>query len=135
MTWMATRNRWATSPEWIGVIALLLVAPLLSGFAGHSWWVVPGGVVRRRHRVWRKGVTLRRFGPGDSPLLVDLQRGFGAVLEGKRTCTFALAPGMGMAVVIGWLSTARVSDDALLSFFGPEATWEEPAGSSAAGSP
>lgn len=124
MTWMATRNRWATGSELIVVVFLLLVGPLLSGLAGHSWWVVPGGVVRRRHRVWRTGVTLRRFGPDDSPLLVDLQRGFGAVLEGKRLCIFALAPGMGMAVVLGWLSTARVTDDALLSFFGPDAKWE-----------
>jgi hypothetical protein len=100
-----------TSPWW------------LSLFAERRWWVVPGGLVCRSFRFWRRGLELEVFTPEDTPLLVDARSGRGYVVKEGRVRWFPCQQWVAWLVVAAWISQARrPTPDELRSFIGVQRT-------------
>jgi hypothetical protein len=111
---VSLRNHWLTN-----IFALAVTLPsALALLADDNWWLVPGGLVTRAVRVWRRAPRVQRYTRGQTPLLLDCRGGDAFLLgQGKvRRCHVA---GMWWVVLAGWISTARrPSDDEIESFLG-----------------
>lgn len=113
------------------IIAFLFVVALvfvLSGaVAGRRWWLVPGGLLCREHRSWRRTSRVSLFTPQDTPLVIDLERNFGAVVDGQRVRRFGFMEEAGWVIIAGWISRARrPTEQELLEFVGPDAMFVPP---------
>ncbi len=104
-----------------GVLTLVVVVRLL---IGTRWWLVPGGLICRRHRAWRKHVWASLATPDTTALFVDLN-GRIALIHRGRLKQRSVWPFHVWPLIAGWISTTPPpTRDAVLSFVGPDAVWE-----------
>ena len=103
---------------------LLMVLLALGGLlADSTWWLVPGGLVFRRRRAWRRNVQVRLITPAESSLIV-VAGGGAFVLDRGRLRGFNYPHWCDWALIAGWMSTAPTpSRDEILAFVGPDAEW------------
>ena len=86
-----------------------------------EFWLAPGMILQENHRLLLGGSTVDLRAPDYDALLIDDRNGTGYVARGLESVRFSFPPGLGRAVVAGWLSVARrPSPDELQSFFGAE---------------
>lgn len=101
---------------------ILLTVPLgwiLPYFYEDKWWIVPGGLVRRETRFWRKRDRVMCYWAGLHALVVDMRTGTGAVKGGDGVHAFKCEEVKGLAVLCGWVSSGRrPSHGELQAFFG-----------------
>jgi hypothetical protein len=89
------------------IAAILLwraAAPLLRET---KWWLVPGGLVLREFRLWRRSVDVRLFTPETTPLFMDARSGIGVLLDGDRPVIVPCRGRMAWVIAAGWISRAR----------------------------
>jgi hypothetical protein len=125
-------------PDWFNLIVLVgMLGPLLVRvsrglLAGRDWWLVPGGIAWRKHRLWRRSVEVGLVTRRDAPLVVDLT-GTAYTVAGGRLCRFRFPHAgtewfvWGMAAfLVAWVCTARTpTREEVLAFMGPDAEWVE----------
>lgn len=75
-----------------------------------QWWLIPGGIVRRRRRPWIRRERLKRYNACDSLLCADARTGL-HVVDGESSDYLAISEDFFPAVLAGWLSTARPPTD------------------------
>lgn len=84
-----------------------------------QWWLVPGGLILREDKAWRRGVDVHLFNTDSSALFIDMRNGQGMVYDGCKVWRFQCAPFNRWLVVAGWTSTAqRPTLDEVRSFLG-----------------
>lgn len=106
-----------------GIFVLLVLLLLGRLLADSTWWLVPGGLIFRRRRVWRKNVEVRLITPRESSLVVGVG-GEAFVLDRGRLRYFYYPYWGSWALIAGWMSTAPTpSKDEILAFVGPDAEW------------
>lgn len=110
---------------------LLLVVISLAGRFGPSladprrWWLVPGSIVYREARSWRKKMQVGMVTPENSPLFVHYEEGYALVRVNTMTLRIGCPDWTGWCVLAAWISTAaRPTKEEILAFFGPDAEWE-----------
>jgi hypothetical protein len=116
----------------IVVVGFLLLTLLAGLAAGRTWWLVPGGVVYRDHRLWRKGVRVGLITRRDSSVIIDLS-GQAYFAWRDRLVAYAWGgqkpaqrAGASAALLAAWLSRARIpTREEVLAFMGPDAVWDE----------
>lgn len=113
-----------------GLVGCLLLPFLWGLLRGRTWWLVPGGVVYRDHRLWRKGVSVGLLTPCSSSLVVDMDGAAYFTDRGRlRCCSWGLgdpdADARALAALLAaWLSRARTpTREEILAFMGPDAEW------------
>lgn len=101
-------------------IACVLLPRILPSVWGAQWWLVPGGLVLRRQRSWRRSDIIEFFASNKSALMLEARRGYGLVSTGSRVRRFRFDRRTGWAILSGWISVApRPTNDEILTFFGP----------------
>jgi len=100
------------SGTWYSVLNTLrdlavLDAAVASLFREDHWWLVPGGLICRRFRFWRKGVSVQLFTRADTPLFLEARDGTGLVLDEDRLRRFSYSKEDLPAVIAAWISRAR----------------------------
>ena len=101
--------------NWIYVVAFpvacfivgLIIAWLMLLFREQTWWLVPGGLICREFRFWRRGVEIKRFTPADTPMFINARKGWGFVLDQGRPIKFPCPQTTSWVIAAGWISTAR----------------------------
>jgi len=89
------------------------------------WWLVPGGIVYREARSWRKKMKVGMVTPENSPLFVHYEEGYALVRVNTMTLRIGCPDWTGWCVMAAWMSTAaRPTKEEVLAFFGPDAEWE-----------
>ena len=89
------------------------------------WWLVPGGIVYREARSWRKNMKVGMVTPENSPLFVHYEEGYALVRVNTMTLRIGCPDWTGWCVLAAWISTAaRPTKEEILAFFGPDAEWE-----------
>ena len=97
------------------------VAALLRLFWERQWWLVPGGLLRRDYRLWRRGLQAQYFRAKESVFLVDC-RSLGSTITIyiplKRRCGWVVLPRWYLPGILwGLLSRARPpTEDEVQSF-------------------
>ena len=113
------------------IFVWLLLLPFLWHLVrGRTWWLVPGGVVYRDHRLWRKRVVVGLLTWRGSSVMIDVDgtayfsdRGRLRRYHWGRADRKADAAGVA-ALLAAWLSTARTpTREEVLAFMGPDAEW------------
>lgn len=89
------------------LIGIFLSGWLLPLLAERKWWLVPGGMICRESRLWRKGNRAELITPAQSPLILDMRSGMGYALSGRDVRSFACPRWTAWAVAAGWMSRAR----------------------------
>ncbi len=93
---------------YLAVVLALVGIPVLAGLlVERRWWLVPGGLVYRENRLWRKKAELKLFTPATTPLLLcwRVQKGF--VVDGAKVRPFRCSELAAWVAVAVWLSRAR----------------------------
>jgi len=125
---IAYSGGWGGSGHWKPISMLVVVLALnfvREDVAGRKWWLVPGGMIFRDHRVWRRTTRVGVVTPEDSPLIFHAGADFGVVRHQGRAVRFAVPESTGWCVLGAWISTApRPTKEEILAFFGPDAEWE-----------
>jgi hypothetical protein len=93
-----------TALTFAGVVGLLTFASMWRLVVERRWWLVPGGLVYREVRAWRKEIGVRRITPDDSSLLLDWRSNTGLVLDRGKPCWFPCNAASASVVVAGWIS-------------------------------
>jgi len=88
----------------LGGFLALWVMPLI---AERKWWLVPGGVICRESRLWRRGHRAELITPAQSPLIIDMRSEMVYLLHGRSIRSYACLDGTAWAVAAGWMSRAR----------------------------
>jgi hypothetical protein len=122
----------------IAGVLLWVLLPALCG--GRAWWLVPGGLVYRDHRLWRKRVRVGRVTRADSSVVIDLC-GVARILCQGRMVSYrwggqkrAQRAGALAAFLAAWVSLARTpTREEVLAFMGPDAEWDDGGGTGAGG--
>ncbi len=87
----------------VGFATLFRIRGIIGFFGGTNWWLVPGGVVRIRYRVWQKEDRIQLFTSAEMPLIIDFHKHTGYVnVDGKTVKIPSDWP-----LLIAWLSRAR----------------------------
>ena len=115
------------------MVAGFLLLTLLAGLAaGRTWWLVPGGVVYRDHRLWRKGVRVGLITRRDASVIIDLSGQAYFAVRGRLVAypwggqKPAQRAGASAALLAAWLSRARIpTREEVLAFMGPDAEWDD----------
>lgn len=109
----------------MGIIALPFAMFLgLPSFIGERrWWLVPGGVIVREHRLWRRTMRAGLVRPQDTSIFVDFRTATALFLLNGSACMIRLYKGeSAWAFIAGWISTARPpTDEEVLAFLGRDA--------------
>jgi hypothetical protein len=113
----------------IGMVVLAVLPRLVTG---RTWWLVPGGVAYRDHRLWRKGVKVGLVTRQHASMVLDMA-GTAYFPGGKRPlrCWWSREPQarsvcIAAALLAAWVSTARTpTREEVLAFMGPDAEWAE----------
>lgn len=93
---------------------------------GRQWYLVPGGLVFREYRSWRKVSRVGLVTPDNSPLLVHYAESYALVRVRGRFVRFECPDWSGWCVLAAWISTAaRPTREEILAFFGADAEWEK----------
>jgi len=125
---VAKLGGWGGAGLWkpIGFLVVGFALHLVSReVAGRRWWLVPGGMIFRDHRSWRRTTRVGMVTAESSPLIVHVGADFGVVMHQGRAVRFDVPESAGWCVVAAWISTApRPTRKEILAFFGPDAEWE-----------
>jgi len=93
---------------YLGILLLLVAIPVLGGLlVERLWWLVPGGLVHRENRLWRKQAELRLFTPATTPLLLNWSNDQGYVVDGNRVRRFHCNELAAWLLVAAWRSPGR----------------------------
>ncbi len=93
---------------YLGIILILVGIPVLRGLlVERRWWLVPGGLVYRENRVWRKRTELKLFTPATTPLLLNWWSDAGFVVDGPRIRRFECGELAAWVTVAAWRSPGR----------------------------
>ena len=117
------RDGWTSTSQILCVSVLVIggVALVIMMFA-RGWWLVPGGLIWRRHHLWRRVLKVHLFTPENTPLMLDMRARTGMVVRGDKVQSFTFHESAGWAIVAGWISTARrTTEQEALAFIGPDA--------------
>ena len=83
------------------------------------WWLVPGGLLYREDRIWRKSLRWGVIRANESPLMIDMRSGIARVVERGRVRRVRCAEIARWFVVAGWASAApSPTDEQVRSFLG-----------------
>ena len=107
---IATGRLDALSSLWLLMIIPLLAAWLRPLMRERTWWLVPGGLLCREFRMWRRHLDVSLFTAEDSVLFLEMKEGYGIVAAQGRTVRFDCPPHeswITWAVLSAWLSRAR----------------------------
>ncbi len=110
-------------PLWVVNLVLLTLIPLgVTLLVRDEWRLIPGGLVLKRRRLWRRRIPLERYHPHSSVLLIRSGGwdGHAALIsDGLRTRKVVWPAGhSGLPILLAWLSTAPPpTDKQLLDFF------------------
>jgi len=95
-------------------IALVLLLPIAGGLCGllimsvfrnRQWWIVPGGLIYREHRVWWRKDRVGRITPADSSLVIDHHSNHCYALADGRLMAFACSDWDWWLLAAAWVST------------------------------
>jgi hypothetical protein len=72
-----------------------------------NWYLIPGGLVRVEQKLWKKQSDVILSCPDSSPLLLYFAEDQGFVVASSEILEFYFDEMEGLAILSGWLSTAR----------------------------
>ncbi len=103
-------------------VLLLILLGIFRTIADTAWWVVPGGLIFRTHRSWRKHSSVGVLAPRTSPLFLDIRENYGIGISNGKPVRFTFDKWAGHLIVAAWLSLVPAPTiDEALSFAGPDA--------------
>jgi len=93
----------------LGIVPFLLAwfVPLMEE---RTWWLVPGGLLCRESRMWRRRMDVFLFTAEDSVLFLEMKQGIGIVTAHGQTLGFGYPqrePWVTRGVLSAWLSRGR----------------------------
>ena len=126
LTWVIRSciNSGWTYTSFIVCVAVLVIGgiSLMTMILARRWWLVPGGLIWRRHHLWRWAMKVHLFTPENTPLVLNVKTHTGMVVCGDKAQSFTFHESAGWAIIAGWISTARrTTEQEALAFIGPDA--------------
>ncbi len=102
---------------WVSIFVIFALSAVLVRWALSDWYLVPGGLVLRRHLVRRLGETMQLYTPADSLLILRMRNGGWAaeVWRGRRPKNQLLTDLEAAALIGAWTSPQEPPDAARIS--------------------
>lgn len=89
------------------MLCFILANLLSSALWQRRWYLVPGGLVQTKDKLWKKRRTFTIATPESSPLFLHLGGDYGLVVSSGYFSQFLFGESTSFAILSGWLSTAR----------------------------
>jgi len=86
-------------------------------FYANQWWLIPGGIIGREYRLWKKRLNIRIIRASQAASFYDMCQKKLYITHAGRVITLSLQPIQYLAFLVGWFSTARPpSEEEIRSF-------------------
>ncbi len=103
--------------SWFVWVVVILGQYWLNIFYLNQWWLIPGGIIGREYRLWRKHLNIRIIRAPQTVSFYDMHRKQLHIAYDNQGIDIPLDPIQYHAFLVGWLSTARSpSEEEILSF-------------------
>jgi len=108
------------------VLAVPVLLLLARREQGRNWWIVPGGLLFRRHWPWRRKTKVGMATPENATLVINPGAGTAVIGMQGSARLLHFPPRAGLCLLAAW--TSRVvppTKEEILAFFGSDAEWDE----------
>lgn len=86
-------------------------------FYANQWWLIPGGIIGREYRLWKKRLNIRIIRASQAASFYDMYQQKMYITHAGRVITLSLQLIQYLAFLVGWFSTARTpSEEEIRSF-------------------
>ncbi len=91
--------------------SIFVIRYLVPLFRSSQWWYIPGGIVNREYRFWKKRLDVKIIHAPQTVSVYDMRSKNMLILHEDRIINFTLNPIQYFAFLVAWLSTARTPSE------------------------